>query len=69
MLRLFNDVGEIGIEEQVVQRRIALVGLADAIQKFRANDATAAPDGRDIAEVQVPTELLAAAPNNSIPCA
>ena len=42
-----------------MQRRIALVGFDDAIEKLRANDATAAPDGGDVAEVQIPVVLLA----------
>ena len=54
VLRLCDDVGEIRIEEQIVQRRIARVGFGDAIQKFRANDATAAPDRGDVAEIQIP---------------
>jgi hypothetical protein len=54
-----HDVGEVGIEEQVVQVGIALVGFHDSIQKFAPNNASPAPDGRDIAEVQVPIELLA----------
>ena len=42
-----------------MQRRIAFVGVNDAIQKLCANDATAAPDSGDVAEVQVPVVLFA----------
>ena len=42
-----------------MQRGIAFVGVNDAIQKIRANDAAAAPDGGDIPEVQVPVVLFA----------
>ena len=70
VLRLFDDVGEIGIEQQILQRRIALVSLDDAVEEFCANDAAAAPDRGDVAEVQVPIVIrLLAAPNNSIPWA
>src|SRR6266478_7238036 len=54
VLCVLDDIGEVGIEQQIVERQIAFVGVNDAIQKLRANDATAAPDGGDVAEVQVP---------------
>src|SRR5438045_6375025 len=54
VLRPFDDAGEVLVEKQIVELGIALVRLLDPIQKFRANDAAAAPDGGDVAEVQVP---------------
>src|SRR5256886_9068959 len=53
-LRLFDGSREITIEQKVVERRIALISLDDSVEKFRANDAAAPPDGGDIAEVEVP---------------
>src|SRR6266446_4314277 len=58
VLRLFDDAGEVGIEQQIMQRRIAFVGFDDAIKEFRANDATPAPDRGDVAEVQLPVVLV-----------
>src|ERR1700730_5211971 len=58
ILRFCDDVGEIGIEEEVVQRGVALIRIHDAVQEFRANDATAAPDRGDVSEVEVPVVLL-----------
>ena len=34
VLRLLDDVGEIGIEQKIVQRGIALVGFDDSIQEI-----------------------------------
>ena len=59
VLRVFDNVSEIGVEQQIVQRGIAFVSVNDAIQKLCPNDATAAPDGGDVAEVQVPIVLFA----------
>ena len=53
-LRLLMSPGEIPIEEKILQRRITPIRLDDAIEKFRANDAAAAPNRGDVAEVQVP---------------
>ena len=38
---------------------IAVVGVNDAVQKLCPNDATAAPNGGDVAEIQVPVILFA----------
>ena len=46
-----DDIAEIFVQQQVVQVRVALVGLDDAIEEFRADDATAAPNGSDVAKV------------------
>ena len=54
VLRPSDDVGEILVEKQIMEFRIAFVGFLDSIQKFRADDATAPPDRGDIAKVQVP---------------
>ena len=54
ILRPLQDAGEVLVEEQIVQLRIALVRFLDPVQKLRANNATAAPDRGDVAEVQVP---------------
>src|ERR1700682_398653 len=62
VLGLGDDVGEIGIEQEIMQRRIALVSIDDVIQKRSANDAAAAPDRGDVAEVQVPVVLFARGP-------
>src|SRR5439155_13616939 len=59
VLCVLDNVSEIGVEQQIMQRGIAFVGVNDAIQKLRANDAAAAPDGGDIPEVQVPVVLFA----------
>src|SRR6266498_4191512 len=53
-LRLFGDSREILVEQKIVQRRLAPIRLHDPVQKFRPNDATAPPDGGDVAEVEVP---------------
>src|SRR5207248_7710239 len=58
-LGVFDDVSEIGIEQQIVEIFIALVSIDNAVEKFRANDATATPDGGDVAKVQVPIVLFA----------
>ena len=58
VLGILDDVGEIGIEQEIMQRGIAFVGINDAVQKFRANDTTAAPDSGDVAEIQVPVVLF-----------
>ena len=49
-----NDLREIAIEQEIVQRRVALVRPDDPVEKFRANDAPASPDGGDVAEIEVP---------------
>ena len=59
VLGVFDDVSEIGIEEEIVERGIAFVGVDDSVQKLRANDATAPPNGGNVAEVQVPVVLFA----------
>ncbi len=42
-----------------MQGRISFVGFDNAIKKLGANDATAAPNGGDVAEVQIPFVLRA----------
>lgn len=54
ILSPFDDPGEVLVEEEIVQRRIAFIGFLDPIQKLRADDATAAPNGGDVAEIQIP---------------
>jgi len=53
VLRFLDDAGEITIEEKIMERGIAFISFDNAVEKFRANDATAAPDRGDVAEVQV----------------
>ena len=51
---------EIGSEHQILQRRILLVGLLDAVQELGTDNATfRARSGRDVADVQIPVVLLA----------
>src|SRR4051812_46082590 len=57
-LRLFHRLVEVGIKEQIGEVRIAGIGLGDLLQKGRANDTTAAPDLRDLAEVESPVVFL-----------
>src|SRR5436190_7195341 len=54
MLAFGNDVSEVLIKQQIVKLRVAGVSLSDPVQEFRANDAPAAPDGCDIAKIQIP---------------
>jgi hypothetical protein len=53
-LRFPDDPREIAIQQEIVQSWIATVRLDNPVEKFRANDAPAAPDGSDVAEVEVP---------------
>src|SRR5437764_5379638 len=53
-LRLSDGSGEITIEQKIVERRVAQISLDDSVEKFRANNAAASPDGGDIAKVEVP---------------
>ena len=53
-LRLLDGSREIPIEQKIVQRGIAPICLHDSVQKFRANDAAASPDGGDVAQVEIP---------------
>src|SRR5690242_21637910 len=66
----FLGVGEVLAEvlvgEQRGQVRVVLVGGADPVQEHGADDAAAAPDRRDPAEVQVPV-VLAAADGHHVP--
>jgi hypothetical protein len=52
-LRSFDGPGEIPVEEKILQRRITPICLNDSIEKFGANDAAAAPNRGDVAQVQV----------------
>ena len=54
VLRPFDNIGEIPIEQEIGQRRVALIRLDNAIEKFGANDASAPPDRGNVAEVEVP---------------
>lgn len=56
-LRLAENAAEKGIEHQVFEIGIPLVGFFDAVEKFGANDAAAAPDRGDVAEVELPIIL------------
>ena len=49
---------EVWVEDESRQLRVGVISLPDAIQELRADDATATPDGGEIARVNVPTELL-----------
>ena len=51
MLCLGDDVGEIRIEQQIVQRWVPRISLGDAVEEARPNNAAASPNGRDIAEI------------------
>src|SRR6266516_986663 len=53
-LRLPDGPREIPIKQKIVQRGVALICFHDSVQKFRANDAAAAPDGGNVAQVEVP---------------
>ena len=59
VLCFIDDAGEITIEEKIMERSIAFISLDNAVEKFCANDASAAPDGGDVAKVQVPFILPA----------
>jgi 1-phosphofructokinase family hexose kinase len=50
---LTHGCGEVVVQHQVCQRRVALEGGRDAVQEARANDAAVAPDGGDLGQVQV----------------
>ena len=49
-----DDPGEVLVEQQIVQGRVPFVGFLDPIQELCADNATAAPDGGDVAEIQIP---------------
>jgi hypothetical protein len=49
-----DDVGEILVEQEIVQLRIARISLGDAVKKFRANDAPSTPNRRDVPKIQIP---------------
>src|SRR5438093_11409727 len=53
-LRLSDGSREITVEQKVVERRVAMISLDDAGEKFRANNAGAPPDGGANAEGEVP---------------
>src|SRR5438046_9903237 len=53
-LRLLDGPREIAVEQKIVQRGIAPICFHDSVQKFRANDAAASPDGGNVAQVEVP---------------
>ena len=50
-LRSFDGLGEIPIKEKILQRRITPICLNDPIEKFGADDAAAAPNRSDVAQV------------------
>ena len=53
-LRFPNNPRKVAIEQKIIQRGVALVRVDDPVQEFCANDATAAPDGGYVAEIQIP---------------
>ncbi|MNU73105.1 hypothetical protein D3C71_625820 [compost metagenome] len=59
LLRAVQQVLKERVEHQVAQRRVAAEGVGDAVQKARADDAAAAPDRGDAAQVELPAFLLA----------
>ena len=50
-LRSFDGLGEIPVEEKILQRRIPPIGLNDSIEKFSPDDTAAAPNRGDVAQV------------------
>ena len=57
LLRLAEHVFEERIEHEIGQIGVGAVGVGDAIEEAGADDATAAPDGGDAAEVELPVLL------------
>src|SRR5438132_13586900 len=53
-LRFPNDLREIATEQEIVQRRVALVRLDDPVKKFRADNTATSPNSGNVAEVQIP---------------
>src|SRR5439155_89513 len=51
-------LGEVRVQEQVRQLRIAVEGLLDAAQEGAPDDAAAAPHEGDAAVVELPVRLL-----------
>ena len=51
---------EEGVEDEILQARVLLVGFGDAIKKACADDAAAAPDAGDVFEVEIPPIEFAA---------
>lgn len=59
LLGLAEHALEEGVEHQVHQAGVGAVGVRDAVEEARTDDATATPDGGDAAEVEAPALLLA----------
>ena len=59
LLRGVENFLEERCEHQVVERGVFAVGIGDAVQEARADDAAAAPDGGDLREVEIPVLFLA----------
>ncbi len=57
LLELVEQVLEERSKHEVAQFRIAAIGIGDVVEESGANDATAAPDGGDFSEVEVPVFL------------
>ena len=49
---------EVRVQNQSRQLRIGVISFADTIQEFRTDDAAAAPNGREIAWVNIPVVLV-----------
>ena len=59
LLGLAEHVLEERVEHEVRELRVGAVGVGDAVEEAGADDATAAPNGGDAAEVEAPVLLLA----------
>src|SRR5262249_32594747 len=53
-LRSSDDSGKIPVEQKIVQIAVASVRVNDAVQELCANNAATAPDGGDVAQVELP---------------
>ena len=53
---------EMPVDQQVAQMGVAGKGLADVLQQARADDAAGAPDGGDLAKIQLPLVLQVTGP-------
>src|SRR5262249_17733479 len=52
-------LAEAGVEQEVREVRIAIVGGLDAPEELRADDAAVLPDARELAEAEAPVARLA----------
>ena len=59
LLGAVEDVLEEGVEHEIHEAGIAAVGVRDAVEEAGADDAAAAPDGSDAAEIEAPVLLFA----------